>query len=139
VAAVVLMCVGSAWGDDAKEEMKMLDGTWLPMSGEAGGEKFPEEALKMITLVIKDGKYTVTVGKEIDKGTVTLDTSKKPKAMDIVGTEGPNKDKTILAIYELSGETLKVCYALDGKERPKEFKSKEGAKDFLVVYKKQKP
>lgn len=139
VVAVVLLVPVAGWCRDTKEDMKMLDGTWLPASGEFAGDKFPDETLKTIKLVIKDGKYTVTVGKEPDMGTLTIDAAKKPKTMDIVGTEGPNKGKTILAIYELTDDTLKVSYDLDGKERPKEFKTKEGTKQFFVVYKRQKP
>jgi uncharacterized protein (TIGR03067 family) len=139
VAAIVVAFAASAWGRDNKEDMKMLEGTWLPVSGENAGEKFPEEVMKTITLVIKDGKYSVTVGKQPDKGTVSIDATKKPKEMDLVGTEGPNKDKKILAIYEVTDDTLKVCYNLDGKERPKEFKTKEGTKELLFTYKRQKP
>ena len=36
-----------------------------------------------------------------DRGTCTLDTSASPKRMTIRGTEGPNRGKTILAIYEM--------------------------------------
>jgi len=58
--------------------------------------------------------------------------------MDITGTEGPNKGKTILAIYERDGDTLRVCYDLSGKSRPSEFKTTEGTRLFLVEYKLQK-
>jgi uncharacterized protein (TIGR03067 family) len=136
---VVLLCVGGVQSRDAKEDLKMLDGTWLPVSGELAGEKYPEATLKMTKLVIKDGKWTVTIGDINDAGTFTLDTAKKPNTMDIVGTDGPNKGKTIPAVYELKDDTLKICYGLDGKERPKEFKTKEGTKEFLLVYKRQKP
>src|SRR4051794_40819519 len=36
--------------------------------------------------------------------------------MDITGTSGPNKGKTILAIYEQKGDTLRICYDLSGKK-----------------------
>ena len=72
-------------------------------------------------------------------GTVKLDPSAKPKAMDITGTEGPNKGKTILAIYELKDDTLRICYDLTGKGRPAEFMSKKDAPRFLVVYQRAKP
>jgi uncharacterized protein (TIGR03067 family) len=90
-------------------------------------------------LVIKSDQYTVTVGAQTDKGTVKLDPSKKPKEIDIVGTEGPNKGKTILAIYELDKDTLKVCYDLSGKARPTEFKTKADTMQFLVTYAREKP
>ena len=50
---------------------------------------------------------------------VKLDSAKKPRAMDIVGTKGPNQGKTIPAIYEFTDTTLRVCYDLSGKARPK--------------------
>jgi uncharacterized protein (TIGR03067 family) len=134
--AVLSLSVASR-GDDAKEEGKKMDGTWLPKSAELGGKAFPEETLKMMKLVIKGDTYTVTVGTMPDKGTVKRDTSAKPKAMDVTGTEGPNKGKTFPAIYELDGDTLKVCYNLGGKERPTEFKTKEGTQLFLVTYKRE--
>jgi uncharacterized protein (TIGR03067 family) len=140
VAATVILTLfaASAWGRDNKEDQKLLEGTWQPVSGEQAGEKFPEELLKTINLVIIDGKYNVTVGKFVDKGTITLDAAKKPKEMDLFGTEGENKDKKILTIYELTDETLKVCYNMEGKERPKEFKTKEGSKDLVITYKRVK-
>jgi uncharacterized protein (TIGR03067 family) len=132
--ALSLPCVSR--GDDAKS----MDGTWLPSAAELAGEKFPDEVRKIIKLVIDDGKYTVTVGKNPDRGTVKLDPSKKPKEMDITGTEGPNKGKTFLAIYEMTDdETLRVCYDLSGKARPSEFKTEKDTKLYLVTYKREKP
>jgi uncharacterized protein (TIGR03067 family) len=59
--------------------------------------------------------------------------------LDIIGTDGPNKGKTFLAIYERDGDTLRICYDLSGKNRPKDFKSPEGTQHFLVTYKREKP
>jgi uncharacterized protein (TIGR03067 family) len=116
-----------------------LEGTWLPATAEIGGKKFPDEVRKTIKLVVKGGRYTVTVGKQVDQGTVKLNPKAKPKALDITGTEGPNKGKTIRAIYERDGDTLRVCYDLSGKGRPREFKTRAGTQLFLVTYKRQKP
>ena len=88
--------------------------------------------------MIKDDNYTVTVGTKVDKGTVKLNPKALPKALDITGTDGPNKGKTILAIYELDSDTLRVCYDLSGKSRPKEFKTKADTQLFLVTYKREK-
>jgi uncharacterized protein (TIGR03067 family) len=135
--AVVVGLSSPSPGDDAKDDAKKIQGTWLPKSGELGGKPFPDEVLKTIKLVIKDDTYTVTVGTEPDKGTCKLDPSAKPKALDITGTDGPNKGKTIPAIYELTDDTLRVCYNLGGKDRPTEFKTKEGTQLFLVTYKRE--
>ncbi len=125
-------------GDD-KEEIKMMEGTWKPTMAELAGKKFPDEIVKTMKLVVMNDKYTVTVGEVIDKGTVKLDPSKKPKEIDIVGTDGPNKGKTFLAIYELDKDSLKVCYDLSGKARPTEFKTKPDTLLFLVTYSREKP
>jgi uncharacterized protein (TIGR03067 family) len=124
---------------EAKEDKDAVQGTWLPETAELAGKPFPDEVRKTIKLVIKDDTYTVTVGENPDKGTVKLDPKAKPKTLDITGTDGPNKGKTILAIYEIDGDTLRVCYDLGGKNRPTEFKTKEGTQQFLVTYKRQKP
>ena len=137
--ALVVSCSSVAWCDDAKDEAKAMEGTWLPSAAELAGEKFPDEIRKVIKMVIDDGKYVVTVGKSPDRGTVKVDPSKKPKEMDITGSEGPNKGKTFLAIYERDGDTMRICYDLSGKARPSEFKTTAGTQLYLVEYKRQKP
>jgi uncharacterized protein (TIGR03067 family) len=138
VLTLVLSFALAARSGDAKDG-DTLQGTWLPATAELAGKPFPDEARKTIKLVVKDGKYTVTLGKVVDKGTVKLNPAAKPKAMDITGTDGPNKGKTILAIYERDGDTLRVCYDLSGKNRPTAFKTREGTQLFLVTYKRAKP
>ena len=124
--------------DKAKKDRADMEGTWVPSAAELDGEKLPDQAIKSIKLVLKDDNYTVTVGKSVDEGTVPLDTSSDPRGMDIKGTKGPNKGKTIPAIYELKDDTLRVCYNLDGEKRPSEFKTKAGSKLYLVSYKREK-
>jgi uncharacterized protein (TIGR03067 family) len=134
--ALALLFSSAAWGGDAKNDT--LQGTWLPAVAELRGKPFPDEVRKTMKLVIKGDKYLVTVGKEIDRGTLKLMPSATPKAMDITSTEGPNKGKMILAIYERKGDTLRICYDLSGKKRPTKFKTEEGGQLFLVEYKRQK-
>lgn len=136
VLVAALLISASALGDDVKDELKKLQGKWSPISAELGGTKLSEEQLKAIQLTLEGEKYTVKIGDISDLGTIEIDPSKTPRTMDIIGTEGPNKGKTIPAIYEVSGDTLKVCYSLDGKDRPTEFKAGAATKVFLVVYKR---
>lgn len=118
---------------------KAVQGTWLPKTAELAGKEFPAEVRKSIKLVIDGDKYLVTVGKRIDEGTTTRDPSKSPKTMTITGTKGPNKGKTFLAIYELKGDTLRICYDLSGKAYPEEFKTKPETQLYLVTYERAKP
>lgn len=119
------------------EEVKKLNGEWSVASMEMMGKAMPEAAIKNTRLINKDGEYLVKAESD-DKGTVSVDATKTPKQMTITGTEGPNKGKTLLAIYELSGDELKVCYDLAGKEFPKAFKTEPGQLLMYAVYKKVK-
>ncbi|MBI2807355.1 MAG: TIGR03067 domain-containing protein [Planctomycetes bacterium] len=135
---LMLILAPSALCGEADADRKALNGTWLPTAAELSGQAFPDDVRKAITLVIKGNEYTVTIGQVTDKGTVKIDATKKPRALDIVGGEGPNKGKTFLAIYELKGDTLRICYDLLGKKRPTEFATKKGAPLFLVTYRRAK-
>jgi uncharacterized protein (TIGR03067 family) len=124
---------------DVPEEQKALDGTWLPTTAEMSGKPLDEATRKSMKLVLEGEKYTVTLNKVADKGTIKIDPMAKPKSMDILGTEGPNKGRTLLAIYEVKGDTLRICYDLSGKKRPTEFTTQTGDKNFLVKYERTKP
>ena len=117
----------------AEEDSKMIEGNWIIITAELGGQRL-DETLKDTRLIMADGRYTY----QNDQGTYKLAPSEKPKAMDITGKDGPNQGKTFLAIYELTGDTLRICYDLAGKTRPSEFTTKAGTKQFLVTYKRAK-
>jgi uncharacterized protein (TIGR03067 family) len=136
-STLVLTFALAAWSGDAKDR-DSIEGTWLPATAELAGKMFPDEVRKTIKLVVQGNKYTATVGKEVDQGTIKLNPTARPKELDITH-DNPKKVKTILAIYERSGDTLRICYDLSGKARPTEFKSREGTPLFLVTYQRQKP
>ena len=48
------------------------------------------------------------------------------------------KGKTALGIYELEGDTLKLCYSQPGKDRPKEFTAAKGSGQAMSVWKRDK-
>ena len=119
-------------------DTKAVEGAWTPIKAELAGQAWPDTVLKTISLKLHNGQYNVSVGGQPDKGTYTIEPSTKPKSMTITGTDGPNKDKTFLAIYELEGDTLRVCYDLPGKQRPEEFKTAAETKLYLVTYNRVK-
>jgi uncharacterized protein (TIGR03067 family) len=119
------------------EEQQSLTGTWVPTEAELAGVKLPVESLKNWKLTLNAEQYRFENGHEVDQGTWTRDTSKTPQTMDITGTDGPNKGKTILAICQFSKEGLKICYDLGGKNRPTEFMTKPGTPLFLVNYQRK--
>lgn len=133
VVVLSLLLAPIAFSGEASDHSRM-QGMWFPTTAEFAGNPYPEQIRKSISLEIKDSNYTVTIGEVKDIGTVKLNSAASPREIDITGTEGPNKGRTILAIYEFDGEGLKICYDLSGKARPKEFKTQAGSPMFLVVY-----
>ncbi|HYT89054.1 MAG TPA: TIGR03067 domain-containing protein [Gemmataceae bacterium] len=142
VAAVLFIAtVASSQDGDSKKDLKQMEGTWKATMHEIDGKKTTEEEQKQadVKLVIKGGKYTVSFGgKVVGKGTVKLDATKKPREVDAIATEGPGKDETMKGIYELKGDEMRVCFAQPGKERPTEFRTKEGTGQMLLGYKRIK-
>ena len=124
---------------DLEKEGRKFQGTWTIESSETGGKAIPPGELKGLIVIFEGDKHTVKKGEEvIQVGTQKLDPSKSPKAIDVTMTEGPNKEAVMLGIYEIDGDTLKVCFDAEGKKRPTEFKSAAGSQIFVNVHKRVK-
>ena len=123
---------------DVAKELKKFHGVWTFELVEAGGKEVPAAEFKGMTVTFEGDKFTVKKGDEvIQVATQKLDPSKSPKTLDVRVTEGLNKGAVMLGIYEVSGDTLKVCFDPEGKKRPTEFKGASGSQT-LVVHKRVK-
>jgi uncharacterized protein (TIGR03067 family) len=125
----------------AGKDGKQLAGTWRAATYALDGKEATAADLKDIRLLIDaDGKFKAqNAGQTFLAGTVQTDPDKKPRTMDITYTEGDLKGQTSRAIYELDGDTLRICRAAPGKARPTEFASKPGSGLTLMTYQRGKP
>ena len=114
-----------------------LEGTWIPTRAELAGATVPPPVLSGMRLTVEGRRYTVQAGGNRDAGVLRLDPAAYPWAMDIIGTDGPNRGKTIPAIFQNDGAELKVCYDLEGIARPEQFKTEPNTRLFLVTYRRQ--
>lgn len=132
-----LACLLLAADDSKKADS--LDGTWTLSSGEADGKPLTEKQLKDGKLVLKGGKYSVTLP---ERGTVTgmqkVDSAKSPKTIDITDDSGANKGKTCLGIYELKGDKFQVAFAPAGKPRPTKFTTAPDSGHWMHVWTRAK-
>jgi uncharacterized protein (TIGR03067 family) len=119
------------------DDAQAVQGNWKPSTAVLAGQPMPAAVVQGISLKLDNGKYEVLVGDHPDDGTYTIDASTAPKSMTVTGTAGPNIGKIFPAIYELDGDTLRICYDLSGAKRPAEFKSTAGTKLYLVTYVRQ--
>ncbi len=138
LSLVLGLFTSSIMADDVEKDIKKLEGTWSFDSVEAAGNKMPAEQFKTMSVTMEGTKYSVKLNDMVvEAATQKIDPSKSPKTMDVTVTEGPNKGKVYLAIYEISGDTLKVCFDPEGKKRPTEFKGDVGSQT-VVVHKRVK-
>jgi uncharacterized protein (TIGR03067 family) len=124
--------------DAAKKEYTRFEGTWKIVSVEVEGAKQEEGLLKNARIILKGDKFTFKQGDMSTPGTFKVDVTTKPRTIDVTFTGGPDKGQTLHGIYELDGDTYKVCLAMPGKDRPKEFVSKPGSGHVLEVLKREK-
>ena len=112
----------------SKAEMGRLQGEWSMVMGERGGQKLPDAIVSTGKRVAKGNNLTVTLGGQtFMKATFTVNPSTKPKSIDYTITEGPDKGKKQLGIYEFKGDTVRFCSSIPGKARPAQFST--GAED----------
>ena len=110
---------------DARKDLLELQGTWQLQSVEDG--KGDKVNVKKRTLFVGGDLVLVQDGDRlVQAGQLRLNAAKAPRGIDVVVRKGEHADNTMLGIYELKGDTMKVCFDPSGKERPKDFKPKEG-------------
>lgn len=128
---------------DAKDDSKLLEGSWKGVALEVGGKKAPPEAIKGGSWSFKGLELQITDrGVKSDaKSTVKLDSSKTPKQIDLVVPEGPQKGDTMQGIYKFEKDRLVICLrSLEAaaKGRPTEFMTEAGSGLGMTTFERVK-
>ena len=124
--------------DEARKDLQQMQGTWQLESLEDG--KKAKVDLKKRTLFIGGELFLVRDGdRVVQAGVLRLVASRSPRRIDVAVRKGQNEDGTMLGIYEVKGDTLKVCFDPEGEGRPDKFATKPDTPRFVAVYKRVKP
>jgi uncharacterized protein (TIGR03067 family) len=118
----------------AKSDLDAIQGHWVPVEFIGNGNPAPADDLARVKLEVKGQEYVVQRSDGEDKGRFELFPDQQPKRMDVTTNNGDRMQ----AIYELSGDTMRVCYGINGAPRPTEFKSTDGSNQILAVYKRMR-
>jgi uncharacterized protein (TIGR03067 family) len=133
------MVIGLDNPDQFKDDYAQLSGVWSFALVEVDGVKQPEIPFATNKMILsKDGKYAIVQGRQVTRGTLSLDPTKNPKHYDPTITKGKLKGLTFPGIYQLAGDSLTICLPLRDKERPGVFASKPGSGLMLQVFKREK-
>ena len=111
-------------------------GTWKAIAGEQYGKAMTEKQIGDFGLAIDENYWTyLNSGKKGLRHRYDIDPKAKPKTLDLhtVDTRALFSKE---GIYELDGDTLKICIGV--KKRPTEFKTTEDGKaGYIYVFKRQ--
>jgi uncharacterized protein (TIGR03067 family) len=116
-----------------KEEQQRLQGTWKVLSGESAGTPLPLEVTRNFKLSFQGSAFITYIGDQKREGSYTVDPGKNPRTIDITLNSGPDKGKTQLAIYSVLGNTLRICGAEPGRERPTGFETHDRPGVILLM------
>jgi uncharacterized protein (TIGR03067 family) len=125
VLASAVLCGGAQIDKEPiKKELDALRGTWKLVDFEVAGKHLTEEATRNKSLAIFDGdRLTRWSESGFFSYTIKIIPDKEPKAIDLLGTEA-GKDVTTLGIYEIKGDTLRLCTVhRNGADRPTAFRT----------------
>jgi uncharacterized protein (TIGR03067 family) len=141
LTAVLLVLVAAPLcaEDDAKKALESFQGEWKIVEFIKEGLPDKPEELKDAKVVVDGSKMTITrrPGRK-EQTTITLDSKATPMAIDIKPDAKDEAKFLIKGIYKLEKDKLTICYALEGRDRPKEFKAEDETNQAIFVLERVK-
>ena len=107
------------------DHLSQLQGKWRVTALEVEGRVVPSAQLAQSSIVIKGTRFTATGPGTLYDGEMTIDATAQPKRLSVAMEKGPEL-RTNHAIYELNGDTLRICLNVNGNPAPKAFTTKLG-------------
>jgi uncharacterized protein (TIGR03067 family) len=124
--------------DDAQQK---LQGTWTATKAERNGKAADDVVGHRLSFTGNRFQILSKDGKPLYEGTVRVNPSATPWAIDFDHTEEALKGKTWKGIYVLDGDALTICDnapSLD-EGRPSSFETKSGSGYELITFKRAPP
>ena len=125
-------------GSTEKDDVRQLQGQWLLVSGASYGLPLPGAGQRPAVRKVFNGDEVTTIGQEgsILKEKFTIDPSRAPKMIDFEMISASATTIKRLGIYELDGDSLRLCLAGPRSARPVDFSGRDGV---LTVWKRENP
>ena len=103
-----------------------------------GNRSSAEDVRKLTVVNGADGTWALfQEGREIVRGTSSIDPVKNPKTIDFTPKTGDDQGKLFRGIYELGKTRRRLCFAPVGKDRPEKLESLPGSEHFLVTFERE--
>lgn len=137
IIAIVLSLPAATFGDDAAQrEWEKLNGAWQLVSYVYDGKEATAKGIADYRMEFNTGQLTAYLGDHpLKTASKIVDPSTQPKTM----LETQADKRQVKSIYQLKGDTLTICSAAPGAERPQEFASTTGSKLALWKFERIDP
>jgi uncharacterized protein (TIGR03067 family) len=104
-----------------------LEGEWAMVEGVFNGAAMDKSAVVWARRLTHGDVTKVVAGTHtMLEARFTIDEKASPRSIDYDNLSGSNKGKKQAGIWEIAGDTLRVCMSAPGKPRPKDFASTKG-------------
>ena len=129
-----------AFAETAEEARMKLQGTWTAIKAERDGKAADDVVGHRLSFTGKSFQIQSKDGKPLYAGTILVDQSVIPAAINFEHTEGSLKGKTWKGIYSLDGDTLTTCDNAPNLEkgRPSVFEARSGSGNVLITFRRAK-
>ena len=127
-----------AFGQPVDEAQKKLLGAWAATRAQRDGEAVNDVVGHRLTFTGNRFQIQSQDGKPLYAGTVRINPSASPSAIDFQHTDGELKGKAWKGIYALDGDRLTICdnAANLDKGRPTAFEAKSGSGYVLIAFRR---
>jgi uncharacterized protein (TIGR03067 family) len=109
------------------QQLRALEGEWHFESLEIEGQAVPASMLGKTRLLLDGDRFRSESPEATYEGLFTIDVEASPATIDIGFVEGPDAGNTCYGIYEIQGDSLRLCLGLVDAPRPAAFVSRPGS------------
>ena len=109
------------------DELEKLQGIWKIVALEVEGKEMAAAMFAGASIAIEADNFSTTSMGATFTGKVTCEAAENVSTIDITFTAGPHAGQKSLGIYQLAGDTWKLCLGLAGYDRPQEFATAPGS------------
>jgi len=130
-----------AFAQPADDAQQKLQGTWTATKAERDGKAADDVVGHRLSFNGNRFQILSKDGKPLYEGSVRVNPSAKPWAIDFDHTEEALKGKTWKGIYVLDGDTLTICDNAPNLDvgRPSSFETKSGFGYEVITFKRAAP
>jgi uncharacterized protein (TIGR03067 family) len=116
-----------------RTDLDKLQGSWNVSALKLDGQSLAAAALAGATILVEANRFTSLGMGGTYEGTLKIDQTRKPRAIDMVFTAGHAAGTRHQGIYKIQADRWTVCMSTQGERRPTLFASSKGSGFALEV------